>query len=99
MRDEREDLQPAHLSSLISLLGALPKPDTAVHRVQVKIPSAGPDGAAQVPRAEAAGDHQWEVGFDVAVDGGGADFGAERRRQLKRDATVHRVEVDPVGPV
>src|SRR5206468_5661992 len=101
MRDAGCVRSSSHPASRIShpvLLRALSQPYRSVHRLEGESPPPAPDRPVQAAGPEASGDHEWEIGLDVAVDGLGADLGGQTGRQIDGDPTVDRAELEDIAP-
>src|SRR5215831_5957355 len=67
--------------------------DRPVHRPQIQLRAALPDGSADLTARQLASNHQREIGRDATVHRAGMQRGIDGRRQFKIDATVYRMEL------
>src|SRR5437763_6422083 len=71
---------------------------TAVDGLERQPPPAAADRARHAARPQTTGDHEREVGLDVAVHRAGAHLRRDVGRQVERDRAVHSVELEHVAP-
>src|SRR5438128_4965595 len=99
MRDAGCDPDSTHPASPIPSLGTLPESYAAVDRLERQPPAAAADRARHAAGSQATGDHEREVGLDVAVHRAGAHLRRHVGRQVEGDPAVYGMEFERVGPL